>query len=155
MVNGGRTCGEGTPKFGTTVHNGKNGVFRQPVLVAVHLVVPISKQLHLDAGKHRLDAIERGVCDAQRGHEPAENRRIAHGNSPRRKRPRWLVQLVFLWRFDLVRKVKLQDVYPNPKDGGQDIYRAAQWCRGDRKQCLVGYEVSRVTGTSAPYLPPE
>lgn len=57
-----RTCTEGTPKFHATVHDSENNVFRKPILVAIKLVVPKGEELHLEAGKHQLGAIEGGVC---------------------------------------------------------------------------------------------
>ena len=104
---GKRTCDEGTPKFDTSVHEGENGVFGQPVLVAVEFVVPKCKKLHLEASKHQLDAIQRGIPQAERGNEVPEDCRIAYGDPPRWNRSGWFVHLVFLWRLDLVREVEL------------------------------------------------
>ena len=61
---GKRTGTECTPEFHTAVHDGEDDVFGEPVLVAVHLVVPVREHLHLKAGEHQLGAEESRVRQA-------------------------------------------------------------------------------------------
>ena len=76
-----------------------------------------------------------------------------NSNPTSRDRSRRLVDFVFLWCFDLICHIELQQMQPNPE---RSIYQSNGTGQGgsrDGKQCLVWPQYQKTTGSKQHSLP--